>query len=72
MARWKPNCIITRNFAFGNKQYKKGTETYLSGEAKDFAALNRLATMLEPDNPAVVPVAVIGQAGAIAVEGSDV
>ena len=57
MARWKPNCTITRNFAFGGKQYKKGTEAYLSGDAKDFAALNRLAVMVKTDEPVINVVA---------------
>lgn len=53
MARWKPNCMITRNFAFGGKQYKKGKEVYLSGDTKDFAALNRCAVMIKSDEPVV-------------------
>ena len=40
----KPNCKITRNFAFGDKQYKKGSEAYLSGDAEAFALENNLAT----------------------------
>jgi hypothetical protein len=52
MARWEPNCEIIRGFAFEGangklKQYKKGTKAHLSGEAKDFAALNRCAIMLD-------------------------
>ena len=49
MARWKPNCLITKSFAFGSpaKQYKKGKEMYLNDEVKEFAALNRCAVMLD-------------------------
>ena len=52
MARWEPNCVITRGFAFEDsngklKQYKKGKKVHLSGDAKDFAALNRCAVMLD-------------------------
>jgi hypothetical protein len=51
MARWKANCIVTRNFAFGDKQYKKGKHVYLNGEVKEFAALNRCAVMIEEAKP---------------------
>ena len=51
MARWEPTHNIIRNFAFGDKQYKKGTQAYLSGECLDFAALNRCATMINPTTP---------------------
>jgi len=51
MARWEPNCTITRNFAFGGKQYKKGKQAYLSGEVKEFAAMNRCAVMIAVDVP---------------------
>ena len=56
MARWQPNCTITKGFAFEDskgkvKQYKKGREYHLSGDAKDFAALNRLAVMIKSDEP---------------------
>lgn len=53
MARWEPNCTIIRNFAFGDKQYKRGKKAYLSGEVKEFAALNRCAVMITPDVPVV-------------------
>ena len=58
MARWQPNCIITRGFAFEDskgkvKQYKKDKEYHLSGDAKDFAALNRCAVMIKTDEPEV-------------------
>lgn len=49
MARWEPNCEITKNFAFGDKQYRKGMRVYLSGEAKDFAALNRCAVFIKEE-----------------------
>ena len=39
----KNNCVITRNFAFGKTQYKKGP-AFLSGGAEDFAVENNLAT----------------------------
>ncbi len=53
MARWNPTHNIIRNFAFGDpsKQYKKGTQAYLSGDALDFAALNHCATMINPTVP---------------------
>ena len=53
MARWEPNCTITRNFAFGGKQYKRGKKAYLSGEVKEFAALKRCAVMITPEVPVV-------------------
>ena len=53
MARWDPTHNIIKNFAFGEpaKQYKKGTQARLSGECLDFAALNRCATMINPEAP---------------------
>lgn len=61
MARWQPNCTIIKGFAFEDskgkvKQYKKGKEYHLSGDAKDFAALNRCAVMIQSDEPEVTPV----------------
>ena len=64
MARWEPNCRITRNFAFGDKQYKKGKEYYLGGEVKEFAALNRCAVFIKEEAPEAVENAVT--------EGADV
>ena len=58
MARWKPNCNIIKGFAFENSkgeliQYKKGRQAHLSGDAKEFAALNRCAVMIETNEPEV-------------------
>lgn len=57
MARWNPTHNIIRSFAFGDpvKQYRKGTQAYLSGDALDFAALNHCATMINPTIPPVEP-----------------
>jgi len=56
MARWNPTHNIIKNFAFGDpvKQYKTGTQAYLSGDALDFAALNHCATMIKPEDQVVV------------------
>lgn len=67
MARWPTNCTVTRNFAFGDKQYKKGKEYHLSGDVKDFAALNRCAVMIKTEPE--VKEEVVLSSGA---EGSDV
>lgn len=49
MGKRKANCLITRGFAFGSpvKQYREGKEVYLNEAAKEFAALNRCAVMLD-------------------------
>ena len=67
MARWEPTHNIIKNFAFGDpaKQYKKGTQARLSGDALDFAVLNRLVTMINPTIPPTEPESTEG-------EGSDV
>ena len=71
MARWEPTHNITKNFAFGSpaKQYKKGTQARLSGDCLDFAALNRLATLIDPT---FVPVIEVDEPESDEGEGSDV
>lgn len=37
------NCLVLKNFAFGNTQYKKGRNYNIQGEAKEFAEINNCA-----------------------------
>ncbi len=55
MSRPEPTHLITKSFAFGspNKQYRRGSKVILSGDTKDFAALNRCAVMIKSDEPVV-------------------
>ena len=71
MARWNATHNIIKNFAFGDpvKQYKAGTQAYLSGDALDFAALNHCATMINPTIPPVIDPPESDEDGG---EGSDV
>jgi hypothetical protein len=31
------NCLVLRSFSFGGSQYKKGSNAFLDGKARDFA-----------------------------------
>lgn len=71
MARWESTHDIIRNFAYGNpvKQYRKGTQAYLSGDCLDFAALNRCAMKINPTFIEVEEVVIDTEAST---EGADV
>ena len=73
MARWEPTHNIIRNFAFGSpaKQYKKGTQARLSGECLEFAALKRLAIVIDPTCAPLTDSDEVEEGGD-GIEGSDV
>lgn len=44
-------CFINRGFAFGGKQYRKGKEDSITGEALAFAKDGEFVTVLIDDKP---------------------